>query len=119
MIRLTGLSESPTYFEPVDGVLPTFRQMLLKHVGNKAPSNEDNAIEVYHVGTKILQAVDELDLETSEWKLVEEATKANSGKYVAYLQGQLLLKTQEWVAASKAAAAEAKKKAAEATPPAA
>lgn len=101
MKRLDGLYDKLKHFDetvPEEMVqnMPTYRHMFCNVLGGAKPANGDEALALFALGLKIRGTVTSfVDLENSEFKLLEGKVAENHLGWVAHFLAQVMLKLKE------------------------
>lgn len=95
------LDTKPDHYEKIpegaESLIPTFKQMICKHIAVSAPKDSENAIWLYQVGIKIMSSDGKsVQLEDADFKAMADCVRANFGQYNTNYQAQLLLLLKEW-----------------------
>ena len=103
MKKVTGLNDRPEHFEPVpDGaehLFPTFRTMLVKQLATAKPRPDqlEDAITHVDLALKIKNTpVDFIEIEDTDFSVLEAAVKSNRADYNGFYQGQLCKRLKSW-----------------------
>ena len=103
MKTIKDIDSKPSPFEtgeiiPQDqlDLVPSYRKLFRTAVGIvTGEAGGEKSIDLFQIGMKLKSAGPDIDLENSEFTLLQEQCKKNPAQWIAHFHGQVLLKLKE------------------------